>query len=138
MSAENVEIVRRLAEDFKHRRHERPFEVYAEDIVWDASGFEGMISEIADIYHGHEGVRRFWRLWLEAWSDIEFEVEDIVDAGDHVVMLIRNQRMWGRHSGLEVGIEPYAHVYTFRDGLVVRWRAYRDQESALAAVGIER
>ena len=39
--------------------------------------------------------------WLSAWSDLQFEIQDLVEAGDHVVLLIRDQRHWGRHSGIE-------------------------------------
>ena len=38
MSEENVEIVRRLAEGFQRRQHERAFEFYDPEIEWDASG----------------------------------------------------------------------------------------------------
>ena len=38
----------------------------------------------------------YWRNWLSAWSDLQFEIQDVVDAGDDVVLLIRNQRQWGR------------------------------------------
>ena len=49
----------------------------------------------------------------------------MLDAGDEVVALIDNQRQWGRHSGIETQMPPYALVFTFRDGKVVRWRSYR-------------
>ena len=55
---------------------------------------------------------------------------------DQVVALIRNQRQWGRHSGIETEIQPYAFVYTLRDGKVVRVCFYPDHESALEAVGL--
>jgi ketosteroid isomerase-like protein len=135
MSQENVEIVRTLAEGFQHRQHERAFEFYDPKIEWDAS----QVVELPDsvgVYHGHEGVRTFWRNWLSAWSDLEFEIQDVVDAGDDVVLLIRNQRQWGRHSGLETESPSYAMVFTFRDGKVVRQQHYLDQRAALEAAGL--
>ena len=30
----------------------------------------------------------------------------------------------------------YAHLYTFRDGLIVHWEGYRNQADALEAVGL--
>jgi hypothetical protein len=50
---------------------------------------------------------------------MEFEVDDVVAAGDDVVALLRNQRQWGR-----------------RGPLLVRWRTFPDQQSALSAVGL--
>ena len=72
----------------------------------------GLPDDVAGIYHGHEGVRAYWRNWLSAWSDLDFELQDVVDAGDEVVALIRNQRQWGRHSGIVTEMPPYGLVFT--------------------------
>ena len=50
--------------------------------------------------------------------------------------LIRNQRQWGRESGIVTNMPPYGLVFTIRDGKVVRWRPYPNKESALGAVGL--
>jgi ketosteroid isomerase-like protein len=137
MSEENVSLVRELLELFAHRQHERVFEFYDPEIEWDASrGREVIVPELARVYRGHDGVRAYWREWLSAWSDLDFEVEDVLDAGDDVVALIRNQRQWGRRSGVVTEIAPYGLVFTIRDGKVVRWRAFPDQEAALEAAGL--
>jgi ketosteroid isomerase-like protein len=62
----------------------------------------------------------------------------VLDAGDEVVAMVSHQRVWGRHSGIEIEMPPYALVFTLRDGKVVRWRSFADQESALEAVGLKR
>ena len=77
-------------------------------------------------------MRQFWREWLAAWETVQFEYR-LVDAGDRVLALI-DQRMRGRSTGIEVPLGEYAHVYTFRDGLIVRWKAYMSQSDALQAV----
>jgi ketosteroid isomerase-like protein len=136
MSQENVEIVRSLAEGFQQRQHERAFEFYDPEIEWDASRAAEINPDLVGVYHGHEGVRSYWRNWLSAWSDLHFEVQDVLEAGDDVVLLIRNQRQWGRHSGLETEVPPYAMVFTFRGGKVIRWRIFPGQESALEAAGL--
>jgi len=135
VSEESVEIVRFLAEGFQRRQHERAFEYYDPRIEWDASRMEDLLPDIAGAYHGHEGVRTYWRNWLSAWSDLHFEIQDIVDVGDDVVLLIRNQRQWGRHSGIATEMSPYGMVFTIRGGKVVLWRVYPDQESALEDAG---
>ena len=136
MSQENVEIVRKLAEGFQHRLHERAFEFYDPEIEWDASAIAETYPDLAGVYRGHEGVRAYWRNWLSAWSDLDFEIQDVVDAGDDVVLLVRNQRQWGRHSGIATAMPPYGIVFTIRGGRVVRWRAHPDQRSALKAAGL--
>jgi ketosteroid isomerase-like protein len=136
MSQENVEIVRTLLEGFARRDHERAFDFYDHDIEWDASAAGDINADIAGVYYGHDGVRDYWRAWLSAWRDLDFEVQDVLGAGDEVVALIRNQHQWGRHSGIQTEMPPYALIFTMRDGKVVRWRSLPDQESALKAVGL--
>jgi ketosteroid isomerase-like protein len=138
MSRENVAIVRELFELFAKRDHERAFAYYDPEIEWDATGMEEMLPDLANVYRGHDGVRTYWRGWLSAWSDLDFELEDVLDAGDEVVAMVSHQRVWGRHSGIEIEMPPYALVFTLRDGKVVRWRSFADQESALEAVGLKR
>ncbi len=136
MSEENLEIVRDMIDAFERRDHERAFEYYDPEIEWDSTGIEPLIPDIAGVDHGHEGVRAFWRRWLSSWKEIEFEVEDVRDAGDDVVVLIGKQRQWGRHSGIPTDLPPWAMVFSFRDGKVVRWRQFPDHESALEAAGL--
>jgi ketosteroid isomerase-like protein len=136
VSQENVEIVTELLEAFARRDHERAFELYDTDIEWDATGGAEINPDIAGVYHGHDGVRTYWRHWLSAWRDLEFELQDVLDAGDEVVALIRNQRQWGRRSGIETEVPPWGIVFTIRSGKVVRWRAFSDQVSALKAAGL--
>jgi ketosteroid isomerase-like protein len=137
MSQENVDVVRALAQGFQRRQHERAFDSYDPEIEWDASRMGNLIPpDTSGVYHGHEGVRTYWRNWLSAWSDLHFEIQDVVDAGDDVVLLIRHQRHWGRASGIETEIPPYGMVFTMRGGKVVRVCSYPDQESALEAAGL--
>jgi ketosteroid isomerase-like protein len=136
MSQENVEIVRTLAEGFQRRQHKQAFEFYDPEIEWDASALAESMPDVAGLFHGHEGVRTYWRNWLSAWSDLRFEIEDVLEAGNHVVLLIHNQRQWGRSSGIEAEMPPFGMVFTIRDGKVVRCRLFPDQPSALEAAGL--
>jgi ketosteroid isomerase-like protein len=135
MSQENVEIVRAVAEAFQRGDYERPFDFYDSEIEWD-TGPEGVAPGMAGVYRGYEGTRDFWRRWLSAWGDLQFEIQDVRDAGDEVVLLVRNQRQWGRHSGIATELQPYGWVFTVRGGKIVRARWYPDQESALEAAGL--
>jgi ketosteroid isomerase-like protein len=56
------------------------------------------------------------------------ELVDVIDAGDHVVVVMRPRR----NSQL-VDSEPRANLTTFRDGKVVRMVAYETPQAALAA-----
>ena len=132
MSQENVERLRAGAENFLAGRSDFGVELLDPNVKWDA--LEGDILDISDIYHGPEAVRQYWRDWLGAWETVQFEYE-LIDAGDRVVMLI-DQRMRGRSTGIEVPFGKYAQVATFRDGLMVHWKLYLSQSDALKAVGL--
>ena len=132
MSQENVERVRLAFESFLARKGEQGAELLHPEVEWDAS--DSSVLDISRIYRGKEGVRQFWREWLGAWETLEFDYE-LVDAGDRVVALI-DQRMRGRSTGIEVALGKYAHVYTFKDGWIVRWKLYESQQEALEAVGL--
>jgi ketosteroid isomerase-like protein len=143
MSHQNVELVRALLEAYQQPEimallasGELDLALVDPQVEWDASRLGDMIPDLAEVYFGHEGVRTYWRRWFEAWSDLQFEIQDLRDAGDDVVVLIRNQRQWGRHTGICTELPPYAQVFTIRDGILVRWRTFPDQESALDAVGL--
>jgi ketosteroid isomerase-like protein len=74
---------------------------------------------------------------LSAWSDLQFDVEDIREGdGGEVVALITNQRQSGRHGGVVTEMPPYGLVFTVRGGKVIRWRTYPDPRSALEAAGL--
>jgi len=135
MSQENVELVRGAFEDFLSGKKEFGAGLAHPDIEWDASELSAVL-DISPVYHGPDGVRAFWREWLSAWEAVLFEYE-LVDAGDKVVVLI-DQHMRGRSTGIDVPMGRYAQVYTVRDGQFVHWKVYMDQSEALAAAGVER
>jgi ketosteroid isomerase-like protein len=135
MSEENIEIVRVLFDAFARRDHEAAFDYYDAEIEWDASR-AGEGAGIAGVYHGHEGVRAYWRGWLSAWEDVEATEVEFVDGGQTVVAVIHQQRLRGRGSGIEVDAPPYALGFVFRSGKVVRWVFYPTQTEALEAAGL--
>jgi ketosteroid isomerase-like protein len=73
------------------------------------------------------------REWLSTWErPIRIEGEDFIQAGDRILVLIH----WtGRGKGSGVEIEGRgAHLWTFREGLVVGHETYRDRDEARAAL----
>jgi ketosteroid isomerase-like protein len=135
MSRENVEVVRTLLEAFLQRDRDTMEDLMAPEVEWDATRTAELIPDLAGRYQGPAGTRAFWGTWLSSWRNLVFEYE-LRDAGDDVVALIRNQRQWGRHSGVETQVPPYSWVYTIRDGRVVRGCFYPDHQSALEAAGL--
>jgi ketosteroid isomerase-like protein len=112
-----------------------PFEVYAEDIVWDISQARSAFLYTKPVYQGHEGVRQCWRDWLTAFGEVDLEVEELIDEGDQVLAVIREREI-GRASGVPVETAHLA-VWTLADGKVVRMQVFDDRQQALDAVGRE-
>lgn len=130
MSAENVEIVRRV---YAARGDpEAVLAYYDPDVEFDASRFAfGRLVGGAGVYRGHEGLRQFFREYYSAWSQIEDAYEELIDAGESVVTVVR-ARGRGRRSGVEVETSSAA-VWTIRDGKVVRVEWFSDRDEALEA-----
>ncbi len=124
-----IELVRRIG-DAVARREEASwvFSHYHDDVVWDVTHM-GQAQLGQPVYQGHEGVRQFWREWLEAWGRVSFDFEDFVAEGEHVVVLLRAE-VRGRGSGIGLETGPYAQVYTFRDDKVAAIRMFSRREDA--------
>jgi uncharacterized protein len=133
MSQENVEVVRRLLEAWRRGEGRATLDALAPDVEWDAT--ESTVPGLAGIYRGHAGVAEFWRQWLAAWETIDVLRYELLDAPDKVILLL-DQRMRGWSSGIDTDIIKYAQVFTVRDGKVVHWKVYEDQDKALEAAGL--
>jgi uncharacterized protein len=70
----------------------------------------------------------------ERFEDLRVTVEEIIDAGDQVVLVAHHQGR-GRKSGVEVDARFY-EVYTLRGGKVLRIDEYADRAGALEAAGL--
>ena len=136
MSQENVEVVRRLYDAARRGDDALPFELYARDIEWDARGaWPGRaISDLGRVYRGHEGVRRFWRDYLSAFERYDFTVEELIDAGDQVLAVVR-EHATGRLSQVALDNAVYA-LWTVHHGKLVRMRLYPTRMEALEAAGL--
>lgn len=130
MSRENVEIVRGIYESIVRGEIEEVFPVLDPEIEWR----EPPESPGAGVYRGHEGVRRSYASWVANWLEYRLEVEDLIEAGDHVLVRCR-QRVRAKASGVEVEQTLFG-AWTLRDGKAVRMRMYHDEAGALEAVGL--
>jgi ketosteroid isomerase-like protein len=131
VSQENVDIVMRGYEHFT-ATGEPLEEISAPDFVWDMSTFAGWPEQ--QLYQGPDGARAFLRDWLGAFDDWQLELESVHDAGDKVVLILR-QRGRAKTTGMPLDMH-FAQVFTVRDGLSSRMQMYSDPVEALAAVGL--
>ena len=145
MSQENVELVRALqpapgvdvAELFRDdlswaALSARLASSFAPDVECVTRGFPGFDDAVSV---GLGGLRSLWLEWLAPWRSYRTDVEETIDLGDKVVVLVRD---FARRAGgaPEVALTSAA-VWTVRDGKVARVEFCADRDTALKAVGLE-
>jgi ketosteroid isomerase-like protein len=131
VSEPNVELYRRLVEAFNARDLDAMLVLIAPSCEWH-SAFAGVFG---GVYHGHDGVRMWHRDLEESWGEeIRVEPEAYFDLGEHTLAFSALHGR-GQHSGAEV-VMPAAHVFRWRDGLIVYFKAYARREEALSDLGV--
>jgi ketosteroid isomerase-like protein len=83
-------------------------------------------------YRGLEGVETYWAQWRAAVGQLQFTIEETIDAGNSVIVMARRQGR-GEHSGLQVS-DRVIQVYDFENGKCVRVHEYYDRDAALSSV----
>jgi len=85
---------------------------------------------------GRDAYERLVYGFVDSFSEITFDVLELIDAGDHVIVsTVLHAVLHGQGSGAGVS-DTYVFVYKLRDGLVVEGWEYRTKEEALEAVGL--
>ena len=130
MSQENVEIIRRIYDAYLSGDFEAALSAIDPKVELDVSH----IRPEGKVYRGHEGVVEALRTWTGTWEAYRLEVEEIIDAGEHVVAVDR-QSGRGRGSGVPLAKQFFA-VFTLRDGKVIRMVWFSTREQALEAAGL--
>ncbi len=118
---------------FRERDDETLFASYAPDIEWDLRDYSPWIDQ--PVFRGPDGVREFFRLWLQAFEGYQPHALDPVDVGEQVVVTILD-RARGKRSGVPVE-RIHDQIWTLRDSLVVRVQHLDSRADALKAVGLE-
>jgi uncharacterized protein len=130
MSQENVELVRGFYKHYE-RTGEANLSTLDPEIAWDASRrtFD------PGVYHGQEGVREMLSHVEEQWATMRIEPLDFVVAGDDVIVVSIRLVGVGKASGVETTANA-AHLWTLRDGKIVRHTGFQTMAEALEAAGL--
>ena len=136
MSEENVEIVRRVYEAAASRDAETVLALYHPEVELDVSRLmiSGGGGSTEGVYHGHDGLRSLFRDWYEAYESIDYDYEQLTDAGENVIAVV-NRHVRGRSSGVEVE-QRVALVWTLRDRKVSRVVWFLTEGEAIEAAGL--
>jgi ketosteroid isomerase-like protein len=91
----------------------------------------GLLRPVA---RGLAGFAEGWRDWLEPWDSYYMEVDELLDAGDAVVSLVRVRAKTER-DGVAIEHSP-ASVWSLDGGKITRVQFYLERERALEAAGL--
>lgn len=86
--------------------------------------------------HGAEGFRTGMQNMLDAFDELRFDPERMIDLGDRVVGI----GTWtgrGRESSYRFEPAPFAFLVTLEDGLIIRYEWFAEHAEALRAAGLD-
>jgi ketosteroid isomerase-like protein len=129
MSQENVEIVRRAYAVFDADL-DRLLALLNRAVEWVSP------SDAIEpgVRRGHQGVRDAFAATAMAWDEPTHTAEAFLDAENRVLVTV-TFRGHGRGSGMEAE-RPEFHVWTLRNGLVVRFQWFYQRDQALEVAGV--
>lgn len=139
MSEQDLELIRRAYESVNAVGRTEPEsldpEVIAPD-VWARVDPSFELHERADlpdskVYRGRERSKQFWRKISEIFAEIRWELRDLIELGEVVVVEARIVAS-GRGSDAPVEVDEF-DVWWFRDGRIVRLQAFSTKEEAMVA-----
>jgi ketosteroid isomerase-like protein len=125
MSQESMEIVRRHYEHLSGAGELLPDLLHPE-FEFSFAWMDG---------RGLDAAKRATSEWIGTFEDWEIGAQEVIEvAPDKLVAIVRDR---GRPKGSDIEIQnEFAHLWTFRDGLVVRFEAFTEKAQALEAAGL--
>jgi glyoxylase-like metal-dependent hydrolase (beta-lactamase superfamily II)/ketosteroid isomerase-like protein len=142
---ENVATVLASAESRQLRRMRAGFQAWNEadfekslgfarpDVVWRVEPF---FPDMERAYEGHEGLRRFYRTFNEAWEENTLEIVRVVDQRPGQIYV--EVRFWARARG---GLEfetPFHQIYRYDDVDQLReFHGFVDETEARREAGLD-
>ena len=133
MSQDNVELVRRTVEAFNRGDFDTALENLAPDAVWDWSNSHGLD---AGVFRGRAEIRAFWLRFLNTFEKLRFELEDLAEVEDDVLIAENLGHAQGRE-GIEARARSAWLVKT-SGGQIASLTMYQTKREALEAAGLRK
>jgi ketosteroid isomerase-like protein len=126
----NLARVRRAVDAFNRRDLDEFLTFIDPEIELSALIFE---LEGREPLHGYDGVREWWRTLLNVFPDYTFEVAELRDFGDTVVVHLH---VYGHGAESDAPVDQSLwQVIRLRNGKAVWWRVFETEAETLAALG---
>jgi ketosteroid isomerase-like protein len=131
MPQENVKRVRDAVEAINRGDFDAALDAAHPDLEWRTlDAFPD-----AGTYRGPEGVREFFRAWLDTFRGFRLHLEKCVPVDEHRVLAILRVSGEGAESGVEVESPAFSQLLEFHDGQLIRSRMFQTESEALEAAG---
>jgi ketosteroid isomerase-like protein len=132
MTQENVEAVRAIYERFSEGDFRTSVDLFDRHVRFlmlpDAPEAE------EGAFLGVEGVATGMRRLFETWADLKMEAEELIAAGDTVLVSVRQHGV-ARISGVPTEAH-YFTLWSFRGSKVILIENFRERAQALEAAGL--
>jgi len=113
----------------------RDLEAIAAELHPDAElDFTKTLGTEGGVYPGMEGIERLLKSYWDAFEEVEIEVERFLDGSEGIVALVVSRGL-GRSSGVTVEARG-PHLWAARDGKMIRFTLYQEEDEARRAAGV--
>jgi hypothetical protein len=101
--------------------------IHSEGEIYGAPGIVN-----AGTYSGYDGFRQWVSQWEEAWAEISYELGEIVEVDESLLVVPVHVIGRGASSGVEIDT-VFGWLYEWSDGVVTRFHTYPTTEEAMDA-----
>lgn len=102
------------------------------DVIWRVEPF---FPDMEPVYEGHQGMRRFYATFSEAWEKNSLEIAQVIDERPGQI-LVEVKFTARARDGLEVGA-PFHQIYRYDDdNLLTEFHGFVDEADARPEAGL--
>jgi ketosteroid isomerase-like protein len=125
---DNVRLARRLFDRWNSGKHDVDPEIVDSEVELHTP-----LSPTSAPYQGHEGIRERVTEVDGRFEELRFEIDQLRELDDGRVLATGVAHVRGRGSDIELD-QPLEWLLTFREGRLLRYEAFTDQEENPAGV----
>jgi ketosteroid isomerase-like protein len=128
MSSSNVELAQRMLGAYVSGDQDTLRSMIDPD--GEIYGAPGLIN--SGTYKGFEGFQQWIREWEEAWDEVDYDLHEMIEVGDSMVVVPAHITARGAGSGVEID-SMFGWLYEFQDEKATKFHAYPSLDDALEA-----
>ena len=128
MTPERAEVVREFFDAVESEDYAPALRMLDPSVMW--------LPTEGGRYEGIDGVAEAFAAWMEPWAEHQLVTEEVTPLGDDHVLATLHIVARGRHSGVEID-QRFFHLYTVREGKIIRMVEYVHRDEAVRAAGVE-